>query len=158
MVQIKLPPYWLADPQIWFAQVEAQFTTCEINSQRTKFDYIFSSLAPEIATEVQDLILQPPDDTPNGKLKQQLIKYTAASEQKCLQQLFHTKELGDRKPSQFLRRTQQLLGDKACDTDNTFLRELFLQHLPPNVQMVLTSIPDTGASIIWPSLQVRSWR
>ena len=68
----------------------------------------------------------------------------AASEQKRLQQLFNTEELRDRTPSQFLRQMQQLLGKKARSTDGTFLRELFLQRLPPNVRMVLASTPNTG--------------
>jgi len=82
VVQIKLPPYWPADPQVWFAQVKAQFTTRGITAQRTKFDYIISLLTPELTTEVRDLVLQPPDDTPYDKIKEQLIKCTAASEQK----------------------------------------------------------------------------
>ena len=107
---------------MWFAQIEAQFTTRGITVQKTTL----SPLSPEFAIEVRDLILHPPTDRPCDTLQEQLIKRTAASEQRKLQQLFNAEELGDRKPTQLLRRMQQLLGDHASTTDSAFLRELFL--------------------------------
>lgn len=139
---IKLPPFWPADPELWFAQVEAQFACRRITSQRSKFDHVVSSLSPEYAAEVRELLIRPPAEDPYTTLRTQLTKRTTASEQRKLQLLFTAEELGDRKPTQLLHRMQQLLGDRPITTDESFLRELFLQRLPSNVQMVLASTPD----------------
>ena len=141
-VNIKIPPYWASDPQVWFAQVEAQFATRGISAQKTKYDYVVASLVPEIATEVRDLILTPPVDTPYDTLKAQLIGRTAASEQKCLQLLLTAEELVTVSPHNcYAGRMQQLMGDKRID--DSLVRELFLQRLPTNVRMVLASAGPT---------------
>ena len=80
-----------------------------ITAQRIRFDYVVASLTSDVATEVRDLVLKSPEEQPYTVLREQLIKRTAASEQRRLQQLFHAEELGDRKSSQFLRH-MQLLG------------------------------------------------
>ena len=138
-VVLKIPPFWPADPELWFAQVVAQFATRGITVQKAKFEHVVASLSPEYAMEVRD----PPSTSPYDSLKDLLIKRTTASEQRRLQQLFNAEDLGDRTPSQLLRRMQQLLGDKASTAEPSFLRELFLQRLPPQVRMVLASTRDT---------------
>ena len=142
-ISLKLPSFLPSDPEIWFAQVEAQITTRSISAQKTKYDYTVASLSPEFAAEVRYLILKVPDTDRYVKLKEQLIKCTAVSEQCRLQQSFNAEELEDWKPTQLLWCMQQLLGGKANTTDGSFLLQLFLQRLPSNVRMILASTADT---------------
>eukprot|EP00794_Sanderia_malayensis_P010299 gene10299-biopygen8463 len=140
-VSLKLPPFWPNDPELWFAQVECQFEARSINVQNTKFNYVVAILQPEIAQEVRDLLVHRPAQNPYDRLKEALIKRTSTSEQKRLHQLLIAEELGDSKPSQLLRRMQQLQGGNNLEP--SILRQLFLQRLPRNAQLILASSPDT---------------
>ncbi len=91
----------------------------------TKFTYVVSTLGQDfIAQEIQDLIIAPPTDQQYDKLKTELIKLTALSDKVRLNQLLMTETLGDRKPSQLLRKMRQLLGDRPLE--DRILRQLFL--------------------------------
>lgn len=132
---LHLPPYSQADPQLWFAQVELQFAGRNITTQLARFRYVVAHLPPEAAAEVRDLIISPHPETPYDTLKKELVRRTTTSERARLQQLFLTEELGDRRPTQLLRRMRQLVGNST--SNETFLRELFLQRLPTNACMIL---------------------
>ena len=68
-MHIKLPPFWLKGPALWFAQID---TTCGITVSKTKLNYEVSSLSSEFVTEVRDLLLQPPAEQPFEVLKREL--------------------------------------------------------------------------------------
>ena len=140
-VSIKLPPYWSNDPALWFSQVEAQFTTRGITSELTKYAHVVGSLQPEVAQEVRDLLINPPAENPYTQLKSELVKRTSASEQQRLHQLLNAEQLGDRKPTQLLRRMQQLLGETQLE--RSIMTQVFLQRLPTNAQLILASSKDT---------------
>ena len=148
-VSIKLPPYWPRDPALWFSQVEAQFTIRGITSQSTKYAYVVGSLQPEVAQEVRDLLIHLPVENPYTRLKAELVKRTSATEQQRLHQLLHAEELGDRKPTQLLRRMQQLLGENTLEP--AIMKQLFLQRLPINTQLILASTKDDldAESLAW---------
>ncbi len=74
-------------------------------------------------------MLRPPDTNPYNVLKEILIKRTAASEQRRVQQLFQAEELGGRKPTQLLRVTE-LLSKKPSSGSCSC-----------NVRMVLATSP-----------------
>ncbi|UYV74061.1 hypothetical protein LAZ67_11001999, partial [Cordylochernes scorpioides] len=141
MDSIKAPEFWPNDPELWFITLESQFLLNKpspITNDDTKFSYLISLLPPSTAIEVREFIISPPPDNKYDALKKAIIKCTADSEFKKLQQLLTQEELGDRLPSQLLRHLRQLIGESKPVSDTT-LKMLWMQRLPKNIQIILTT-------------------
>lgn len=147
-LNIKFPEFWSSDSELWFLTAESIFRKSRITSSLTKFDYVVAALPQSTASVVRDILRSPPADQPYETLRQELIRRTTESEQRRLQQLLTTEELGDRKPTELLRRMEHLLGDKAPTMDTAIFKELFLQRLPSQVRMILsTSTTDSISTL-----------
>lgn len=144
---LKLPPFWSQDPELWFTQIEAQFAVKGITQDQTKFDHLVSSLQPETATEVRDVLISPPNTQKYKALKKAIVERTTVSTKKRLQQLLTSEQLGDRTPSQLLRRMRQLTGNKVDVVSNELLKTLWVQRLPPSVQAVIATRLSTEDSL-----------
>jgi hypothetical protein len=102
---VRLPPYWAERPAVWFAQAKVQFTLAGISSEKTKFYYVISQLDQRYATEVEDIIC-PPERAPYTKLKTELVRRLSPSKEHRIRVLLTLEDMGDRKPSQFLRQSR----------------------------------------------------
>jgi hypothetical protein len=119
-VDVRLPPFWPERPAVWFAQAEAQFSLAGVNSEKTKFYYVISQLDHRYATEVEDIITSPPEKDPYTMLKAELVTRLSLSREQRIHQLLTLEEMGNRKPSQFLRHLRRL----APDVPDYFLRNI----------------------------------
>lgn len=135
-VSVRLPPFWPDDPDIWFAQVEAQFETSRVKTDATKFYTVIQQLDWKVAREVRDVITNPPKTGRYEKLKNELLKRLSSSKEQRMRQLLTHEELGDRKPSQFLRHLRSLADTGVTDD---FLRSLWSSRLPNHVQAIIAT-------------------
>ena len=136
-VAVRLPPFWADKPTLWFAQAEAQFAVSHVTTELTKYSYVVSQLDSRYAAEVEDIITNPPAENRYEYLKAELIRRLSISEEQRVRQLISEEELGDRKPSQFLRHLRSLAG--GATTQDKLLRQLWLRRLPPHVQAILAA-------------------
>ncbi|BHF83063.1 hypothetical protein SprV_0802620400 [Sparganum proliferum] len=103
-----LPSVWLVDIALWLRTVASRFALRQITREDTKFHYVVAALPMDIATDLRDIIDCPPTEVPYTAPKVALISRISLSTQKRLQRLISEKDLGDRKPTQLLRRLEQL--------------------------------------------------
>lgn len=132
-VQIRIPPFWPEKPAIWFAQVEGQFAIMRITDNAERFYHILTSLDRQYAAEVEDVLTGPAD---YNKLKSELIKRLSVSRENKVKQLLMHEQLGDRKPSQFLRHLQHLAGPGI---PQDFLKTIWTSRLPTGMQPIIAS-------------------
>jgi hypothetical protein len=73
-VAVRLPPFWVERPAVWFAQAEAQFFLAGVSSETTKFFHVISQPDHRYAAEVEDIITSLPERDPYTKLRNELVQ------------------------------------------------------------------------------------
>ncbi|CAK1597767.1 unnamed protein product [Parnassius mnemosyne] len=144
-VGIKMPSFWPEKPTLWFAQLDCQFAVANITSDVTKYYHVISVLDPKIAAEVEDLIIRPPANEKYDTLKRELIARLSASRSEQIKQLLMNEELGDRKPSQFLRHIRSLAGSGLLQTIVAMQDNFPLDQLAQLADKVAEVTPHTSA-------------
>ena len=144
-VGIKMPPLWAHKPVLWFAQLDAQFVLSNITSDTTKFYHLISALDYKSCVEVEDVIENPPAIDKYETLKKQLIARLSASKENRVRQLLSHEELGERKPSQFLRHLRSLAGPEIPDD---FLRALWSSRLPSYIQAIIATQTHSDLDVV----------
>ncbi len=138
-IQVRVPPFWKQNPQLWFKQLEAQFANSNIVNDLTKFNTIVGVVESDILSTVSDLVLNPPPHHMYRAIKLRLIKEFTESDNKKLSSLLNELTLGDMKPSGLLRKMRELSCGKVGDD---LLKTLWLQRLPSTIHTVLSTRPD----------------
>ncbi|XP_026668765.1 uncharacterized protein LOC113464226 [Ceratina calcarata] len=144
-VAVRIPDFCPADPEMWFCMIERSFEASGVSVEKTKFGYILGALDPRYAAEVRDIIVDPPDSEPYQKLKSELIRRLSSSQEQKTRRLLELEEMGDRKPSQFLRHLRGLAGNAVSDA---VLRTLWMGRLPTSMQVILATQKDVELNLV----------
>jgi len=80
-IAVKAPPFWPEEPELWFAQIEGQFTLGGITQDATKYTYVLSQLEAKCARKIKNVAANPPESNKYHALKQSLTQRLSASQE-----------------------------------------------------------------------------
>ncbi|BHF69950.1 hypothetical protein SprV_0301299700 [Sparganum proliferum] len=136
-VHFTLPDFWQHAHELYFIRIESAFYSANITKELSKYHKLVEVLPVNIISQVQPFLVNPPADAPYSALKAEILRLNAVSDRQRYHQLIKEESLGDRKPSELLRRMRSLLGD--MQVDEKLVKEMFLERLPADVQTILAS-------------------
>lgn len=139
MTAFRLNQFKSRDPEVWFAIAERCFELANIRDERVKFNHVLVALDDRGMDEVRDIILRPPEKDEYTVLKKQLLARLTESQASRIRKLLESEELGDRKPSQFLRHLQALAGYDSC---NAIIKFMWMKQLPQQIQISVITLGD----------------
>ncbi|UYV79078.1 hypothetical protein LAZ67_17001042 [Cordylochernes scorpioides] len=131
-VSVKIPPFLVEKPEIWFFQVEAQFKIGGIIQEDTKFNYLISQLEPKYIENIWEII-NSKSDNKFSECKSRLLELFRESEGLRIKKLIPGIELGDMKPSQLLQKLRSLA---TPDISDNLIKTLWLDKLPTSIKNI----------------------
>lgn len=156
---VRFPPFWTSKPEVWFSQVEAQFSLAKISNDRKKYDHILALLPIEVINDIYDVIQNPPEHNLFDNLKTTILVRLSSSEEKRLDDLLTGSQMGDRKPSEFYRHMLGIVGGTHMVSQDLLVK-LWKRRLPKTIFVAITASGKTNieeiidiADKIWESCQ-----
>lgn len=144
---VKLPAFWSSNPKIWFVQAEAQFALGKITADLSKYNYVVATLPQDVAETVVDILENPPTTGMYNSLKETLIDRHSLSIESRIRKLVSDEEIGDKKPSDYFRKLQQLAGNNSA-IGSELLKELWIGRLPQAVSVALIPQKDEDVKVL----------
>ncbi|XP_029644577.1 uncharacterized protein LOC115218783 [Octopus sinensis] len=133
-------PTFTGDATLWFSQLEAQFRAQSITPEQ-QLEILYGCMPPQLASSARDLITDPSPGATYASVRLEVEKRNTRSEESRFNELMADEQLGDRTPSEFLRRLRELSGNAS---DAPLLRKIFFSRLPAYIQTVLATGLETN--------------
>ena len=80
-VALKLPPFRISQPRVWYQQAEAQFALRKITADDTKYFNVVAALDQETASRLIDYLEKPPEEDRYSSIKKRLLSTFDLSQQ-----------------------------------------------------------------------------
>ncbi|MBM6549325.1 hypothetical protein, partial [Streptococcus dysgalactiae] len=131
-VTVEVPPFNRQNPRFWFHLLESQFQFKRISNDHHRYYLALSKLPFDVAEQAQETL----ESTKSYiTLKEAVLTQTIPPENERVKQLLSNLELAGRPPSALPKEMRALVGN--CVVADSFLREMWLQRLPPFVQAIV---------------------
>lgn len=129
-----MPNFWIKEPELYFANIEATFFTHKVEDDLTKFQLVISSLGPEELKLIRPLLDPESPNRTYENLKKTLILEFSQSKQEKTRALLSQLKLDNQQPTTLLRKMRELADGAISDE---FLKSMFLNQLPHYAQSIL---------------------
>ena len=111
--------------------------------EQRQLPILFSAFSASLTPVVKDLITDTRLNSTYDSIKQEVLFRTSLSAEKRFQTLVNDELLGNRMPSELLRRMRKLAEDVPADS--AFIKQFFLSRLLPQVKTILTPMVEKSS-------------
>jgi len=129
---------WLAIHKQWLKA--AGYTT-----QSTQAHNLLSHIPTDNCKNINNILDILQSEKAYDELVKAIINFTNSSQQEVILKYFKANQLGNQTPSDYLRKAKTELTyiNPTLTQEDNLLKQLFIQSLPANIQLLLTAIPPT---------------